>query len=109
MGLVLHRLAASNRPVSTLATEYDRYKVVKLQRHCPAEQGRTVLARAREAWAGRPVNLTDGVKVRLDDGWFILRASNTEPIVRVIAESSTEDRARAIAEQVLSEVGRWLA
>jgi phosphomannomutase len=109
MGLVLHRLAASGQSVSALASEYDRFKVVKLQRHCPAEQGRTVLARAREAWAGRPVDLTDGLKVRLEDGWFILRASNTEPIVRVIAESSTEDRARAIAEQVLSEVGRWLA
>ena len=55
------------------------------------------------------MDLTDGVKVRLEDGWFILRASNTEPIVRVIAESATEERARAIAEGVLGEVGRWLA
>ena len=47
--------------------------------------------------------------MRLEDGWFILRASNTEPIVRVIAESWTEDRARAMAEEVLSEVGRWPA
>jgi phosphomannomutase len=95
--------------VSALASEYDRFRVVKLQRHCPAEQGRLILARAREAWADRPVDLTDGVKVRLEDGWFILRASNTEPIVRVIAESATEERARAIAEGVLGEVGRWLA
>ena len=48
------------------------------------------------------------MKVRLEDGWFILRASNTEPIVRVIAESATEERARAIAEGVLGEVGRWV-
>jgi phosphomannomutase len=109
MGLVMHRLAAEGRPVSALASEYDRFRVVKLQRHCPAEQGRAILARARGAWAGRPVDLTDGVKVRLEDGWFILRASNTEPIVRVIAESATEPRARAIAEDVLDEVGRWLA
>ena len=104
MGLVLHRLAAAGRPVSALASEYDRFRVVKLQRHCPAEQGRVMLARAREAWADRPVDLTDGVKVRLEDGWFILRASNTEPIVRVIAESTTEERARAIAESVLGEI-----
>jgi len=109
MGLVMHRLAAEGRPVSALASEYDRFRVVKLQRHCPAEQGRAILARARGAWAGRPLDLTDGVKVRLEDGWFILRASNTEPIVRVIAESATEARARAIAEDVLGEVGRWLA
>ena len=60
--------------MSSLAAEYDRFRVVKLQRHCPAEQGRLILARAREAWANRPVDLTDGVKVRLQDGWFILRA-----------------------------------
>jgi phosphomannomutase len=54
------------------------------------------------------VDLTDGVKVRLEDGWFILRASNTEPIVRVIAESATEDRARAIAERVLADVASWI-
>ena len=49
------------------------------------------------------------MKVRLDDGWFILRGSNTEPIVRVMAEGPTEARARAIAEAVMEEVGRWLA
>ena len=87
MALVLHRLAGSGRQVSALAAEYDRFRVVKLQRHCPAEQARAILRRAREAWAGRPLDLTDGVKVRLEDGWFILRGSNTEPIVRVIAES----------------------
>ncbi len=108
MALVLHRLAAGGRPVSALASEYDRFRVVKVQRHCPAEQGRMILARARGAWADRPVDLTDGVKVRLEDGWFILRASNTEPIVRVIAESATEERARAIAERVLVEVTSWL-
>jgi phosphomannomutase len=107
MGLVLHRLAASGQPVSALASEYDGFKVVKLQRHCPAEQGRAVLARAREAWAGRPVDLTDGVKVRLEDGWFILRASNTEPIVRVIAEAATEEKARTLAERVLADVASW--
>ncbi len=107
MALVLHRLAGSGQKVSALASEYDRFRVVKLQRHCPAEQGRAILARAKEAWAGRPVDLTDGVKVRLEDGWFILRASNTEPIVRVIAESATEARARAIAERVLADVASW--
>ena len=69
----------------TIAAEYDRFRVVKLQRHCPADRARAILPRARAAWAGGRLDLTDGVKVRLDDGWFILRASNTEPIVRVIA------------------------
>jgi phosphomannomutase len=103
MALVLHRLARDERPASALAAEYDGFRVVKLQRHCPADRARAILPRAKAAWAGGRLDLTDGVKVRLDDGWFILRASNTEPIVRVIAESSTEERARAIAERALAE------
>jgi len=109
MALVLHRLAAAGRPVSALAADYDRFRVVKLQRHCPAEQARAILRRAKDAWADRPVDTTDGVKVRLEDGWFILRGSNTEPIVRVMAEGPTDERAREIAESVMEEVGRWIA
>jgi phosphomannomutase len=109
MALVLHRLAAAGRPVSALAAAYDRFRVVKLQRHCPAEQARAILRRAKDAWADRPVDTTDGVKVRLEDGWFILRGSNTEPIVRVMAEGPTDERAREIAESVMEEVGRWIA
>lgn len=108
MGLVLHRLASSGKRVSALVRDYAGFHVVKLQRHCPADQGRTILRRAREAYAGRPVDLTDGVKVRFDDGWFILRASNTEPIVRVMAEGPSAERARSIAEGVMADVGRWL-
>jgi phosphomannomutase len=107
MALVLRRLARSGARLSALAAEYDRFRVVKLQRHCPSEAARSILKRAREAWAGRPVDLTDGVKVRLEDGWFILRASNTEPIVRVIAEAASEARARQIAEGVLADVAGW--
>jgi phosphomannomutase len=47
--------------------------------------------------------------VRLEDGWFILRGSNTEPIVRVIAEAATEQKARALTVQVMDAVGGWIA
>jgi len=108
MALVLHQVAAVGSAVSALAAVYDGYHVVKLRSHCPAEQARAVLRRARESWAGRPLDLSDGVKVRLPDGWFILRASNTEPVVRVIAEGASEARARAIAERVMADVAGWL-
>jgi phosphomannomutase len=109
MALVLRRLARSEAPLSALAAEYGRFRVVKLQRHCPSDQARIVLRRAREVWADKKIDASDGVKVRLDDGWFILRASNTEPLVRVIAEAASEARAREIAERVLADVAGWIA
>jgi phosphomannomutase len=107
MALALHRLAETGRAVSALAAEYDRFHVVKLQRHCPADRARAILKRAREAWADRPLDLLDGVKVRVPEGWFLLRGSNTEPIIRVVAESHTEAAARALAGRVMAEVEAW--
>jgi phosphomannomutase len=108
MALVLHRLVGSGRTVSSLADEYARFNVVKLQRRCPPEQARALLRRARSAWAGRPLDLLDGVKVRLEAGWFGIRPSNTEPVVRVIAEAGTPEQARALAERVMADVSSWV-
>jgi phosphomannomutase len=44
------------------------------------------------------VDETDGVKVTWPDGWVHVRASNTESLVRIIAEAETETRARQLAE-----------
>jgi phosphomannomutase len=107
MALVLHRLAESGRPVAELAAQYDRFHVVKLQRESPPGSARALVERAREEWAGRPLDLRDGVKVRLDQGWFVLRPSNTEPLVRVIAEASSEAAARELAEHVMARLESW--
>jgi len=107
MALVLHRLAETGRPVSALAAEYDGFHVVKLLRPCPADRARAILKRAREAWPDRPVDLLDGVKVRVPEGWFLLRGSNTEPIIRVVAEARDEAAARGLAERVMAEVEAW--
>jgi phosphomannomutase len=109
MGLVLHRLAAADGPVSALARNYDRFHLAKIQRRCPAGRARALVAWAREAWSDRPVDLLDGVKVRVEDGWFIVRPSNTEPIVRVMAEGPTAERAAELAASIMEDVQAWLS
>jgi phosphomannomutase len=60
----------------------------------PAVAG--ALERLKSAFAGERVNDSDGVRIDFADGWVHLRASNTEPIARIIAEAPTRDRARAL-------------
>jgi phosphomannomutase len=108
MGLVLHLLAQTRKTVSALAAPYAGFRVVKLQRHCPADRAREVLKRARRAWADRPLDLLDGVKVRVEEGWFSIRPSNTEPIVRVLAEGPSEGAARELALRVMADLEAWL-
>ena len=106
MALILHRLSESGRSVADLAAEYDRFRVVKIQQHCPIDRARLLITKAKEAWADLSPDLLDGIKVRTRDpeGWFIVRPSNTEPLVRVIAEAASEKDARALAERVAAEV-----
>lgn len=50
-----------------------------------------MIARVEEAFEGRPVSRLDGITVRLDDWWFNLRKSNTEPLLRLNVEGKTQE------------------
>jgi phosphoglucosamine mutase len=52
------------------------------------------------------VTTLDGVRVGLEDGWFLLRASGTQPLVRVTAEARDADRAEEIFETARSLLDR---
>jgi phosphomannomutase len=56
------------------------------------------LAKVKVAFAKERISDVDGVRVDFADGWVHLRASNTEPIVRVIAEAATEARADGLCD-----------
>ena len=62
----------------------------------------------RQEYAAYPMDLRDGVKVSLPNSWFLVRGSNTEPIVRVIAEAECEADARTIIDRVYSRVQEYL-
>jgi phosphomannomutase len=109
MALVLHRLAASGGTVSDLVSALPRFEMAKIQFPCPSQRLREVVRRARQHYAGCPMDLRDGIKVMLPEGWFILRGSNTEPRLRVVAEAGEEGAARALAERVRGQVLEWLA
>ena len=71
---------------------------------CPSHKISAVLKMLRQQYAGYPLDLRDGVKVTLPTGWFLVRGSNTEPIIRVMAEAANETTAREIVARVLVQV-----
>ncbi|NCW88349.1 MAG: phosphoglucosamine mutase, partial [Chitinophagia bacterium] len=50
-------------------------------------------------------NREDGLRIEFDQDWVHLRASNTEPIVRIYAESDLETKANNIAQQLMRDIG----
>ncbi len=101
IAFLLDRLAHDGRPLSAVVANLPRLAMIKEQ--IPIEPSRiyTALQAFREAvpeGEGRVADLADGIKVEWPDGWVHVRASNTESIIRVIAEAGCESRARELAD-----------
>lgn len=108
MALTLHLLAESGKSVSQLVETFPRYSIVKEKMECSSQRIPGVLRMLRQEYARFPIDTRDGVKVMLPDGWFLVRGSNTEPIIRVVAEAGSEDRAREIVSDVYKQVTTWI-
>jgi phosphomannomutase len=108
MALVLDLLAASGVPLSKLVADLPRFAMVKDQYPLrPDSRDRGVAALWDEITAAYPEAASDrrdGLRLDWSDRWVHVRASNTEPIVRVIAEAVVPSEARALADQI----GRWV-
>ena len=104
MALVLHLLAESGMTVSQLLDQFPRYTVVKEKMVCPSEKIPAVLRMLRQEYGEYPLDTRDGVKVTLPEGWFLVRGSNTEPIIRIVAESRSDNHAREIVSRIYERV-----
>lgn len=100
MAMTLEYLARQGRPLSALVDEIPRYAIRKEKFPVDRERlsGKLDLV-AREFRDGQ-VDREDGVRIDFPEGWVQLRGSNTEPIVRVIAEARSEDQARRWCDSV---------
>jgi phosphomannomutase len=104
MALVLHLLADDGRAVSEILGGLPRPFMFKEKLACRSDKIGRVLKTVREAYARWPQDTRDGVKVTTPDGWFLVRGSNTEPIIRLVAESETEAQARALVDDLRRRV-----
>jgi phosphomannomutase len=104
MALILHLLAETGQTITELVNSFPSFSLIKEKLVCPSNKISAVLRMLRQEYAGYPLDVRDGVKVSLPNGWFLVRGSNTEPIIRVIAEAEREADARTIIASVYSRV-----
>ena len=106
-GLILEHLARTGAMLSSLVAELPRYVMVKRAVPVAPHLLFSVLNRIRaELEDARPdtVDLRDGIKLSWPDRWLHIRASNTESMIRVIAEARDEDQARELANWALDRL-----
>ncbi|WP_110207955.1 phosphomannomutase/phosphoglucomutase [Nocardioides daejeonensis] len=105
----LHALAAlseTERPLSELLADYVRFAASGEINSTVADQ-QAVLRRLEEEWGGRAdveIDHLDGLSVAHPDWWFNVRASNTEPLLRLNAEGKDETTMAGVRDAVLSEI-----
>ncbi|WP_182876952.1 phosphomannomutase/phosphoglucomutase [Microbispora sp. H10670] len=103
---VLAALGEQDRPLSEVLSRYSRY-AASGEINSRVEDQAAALARVRETFAAREgvtFDELDGLTVSGPDWWFNLRPSNTEPLLRLNAEASDEEKVAAVRDEVLAVV-----
>ncbi|MCF2532701.1 phosphomannomutase/phosphoglucomutase [Yinghuangia soli] len=101
---VLAALGAQDGPLSRLVADYDRYVASGEINSQVADQA-AATEKVRAAYAGQPgivVDNMDGMTIGGDDWWFNLRASNTEPLLRLNVEAKDATTMAALRDAVLA-------
>jgi phosphomannomutase len=101
---VLAALGGQHRPLSEFAAEYERYSASG-EINSTVDDAPAKVAQVRAAYPDAEFDELDGLTARLRDGaWFNLRASNTEPLLRLNVEAEKPDRMAALRDEVLGIV-----
>ncbi len=102
IAMLLEAMALREQSIAELAAGLPEYSIVKRKMSLPCDRIPKALEALNERLEGErvAVDFQDGLRIDFADSWVLLRASNTEPIVRTIAEAPTPDRANALCDAV---------
>lgn len=105
IALFLTHLVSSEKSAKQLRGSYPDYFIIKNKMEL--EQGLdldSIFSKIRTKYKSHPVNTEDGLRIEFDNDWVHLRSSNTEPIIRIIAESNFETTANNIALRLMHDI-----
>jgi len=109
IGLFLTHLAKSKMKCSALRAQYPSYFMAKKKLELNPEINlEELLLKIKTLYQNEKITDVDGVRIDFDREWVHLRKSNTEPIIRIYAESSTMPQANALADKIISDVRRLI-
>lgn len=105
IALFLSHLAHKNTSMTTLRASYPNYVISKNKIDlAPTTNVDDILVQMAKKYAENEVDTTDGVKIYIEKEWVHLRKSNTEPIIRIYAESASEEKATDLALRIIEEI-----
>lgn len=100
MALVLQLLAETGRTISQLASAVGGYAMYKSKYPATKEQATVIIEQVKTAFPNAVLNMSDGCRFDLSDGWIHIRTSNTEPIMRIIVETKDPEVAKKYLDTI---------
>jgi len=105
IALFLTHLAKSGKTVSALRASYPNYFISKNKITLTPEMDiDALLLKVEEKYKKQPHSTIDGLKIEFDKEWVHLRKSNTEPIIRIYSEASSETVANSLANKIIADI-----
>jgi phosphomannomutase len=98
MAMILNHMADQGQKLSELVASLPSYAMLKTKYAVPKEKLSAALEAIEKRWPDAKVNKQDGLRLDWPDRWVHVRPSNTEPVVRVIAESPTEAETKQLCD-----------
>jgi phosphomannomutase len=105
IALFLTFMAKQDKTCSQIRADYPNYYISKNKiQLTPEINVDQLLDRVEEVYAEEELNTVDGLKILFKDGWVHLRKSNTEPIIRIYAESNSPEASEKLAREVINKI-----
>ncbi|MFG0286906.1 MAG: phosphoglucosamine mutase [Rhodopirellula sp. JB044] len=98
MAQVLDLMARTGKPLSQLADELPKMAIHKDKAEIEVEELPAIFKRLQEHFHDADAQTGDGLRLQWGDSWLLVRGSNTEPIVRMIAEAETQEKAKSLCD-----------
>lgn len=106
IALFLTHLAKNFKSITAMRMSFPNYIISKNKIELtPSINTTDILEKIKEKYKKFEINTVDGVKIDFDDEWVHLRKSNTEPIIRIYAESKSETTARNLTTKIMKDIG----
>ena len=109
IGLFLSHLANHMLGAKSLRGLYPDYFISKNKVELNTSiDVKAIFEKIKKKYKRHPINTDDGLKIEFDNDWVHLRTSNTEPIIRIYAESDFETKANHIATRIMQDIGEFM-
>ena len=102
--LTLEHLAEQGKKLSEIKEGLPQYFISKKKIELGNSDPDSVIEKIKDKYSDQKINTDDGLRIDFDDHWVHFRKSNTEPIIRCIAEAKNESEANSFIDKYFGEI-----